>query len=180
MSDEACWGDRAVAALSKLDDHFKFLEEGIFTARQMEAFAMNAPWPVWCKRVVPGTRSFRMLWVNPAYRKLWPWVDRIGYVGELDTNVWPPEIAERFYRNDLDALANGIKVCVEPVPDVIEFLTDPPSVKKASHFRIAHQSDYPVLKIHAAHTKADDVIGSIISEDMVRQIWGLRAEHGHR
>lgn len=73
----------------------------------------------WVKRaeVLPsGEIAFTMFYINPNYEKAYS-VRLEKYKGKTDFDIWPPEIAEGYYRADLEVYTNKTRRCaIENVP----------------------------------------------------------------
>lgn len=78
-----------------------------------ESFFHSIPIPCWIKVYENWNHSFRMLSLNNAYLKKYG-VELREYVGKLDSEIWAPDIAERFRQHDLVVLNEGsAEYCIE-------------------------------------------------------------------
>ena len=83
----------------------------------LQTFLDAMPFPAWAKEEVPGNPArLQMILLNNAY------VYTIGktkreYIGRTDFAIWPKDIAQEFYDNDLKVLeTNGTLQTIEDVP----------------------------------------------------------------
>lgn len=88
---------RNLAALAKQQRRLEHVELTL-----VKTIVDVSPIPMWVKRLETGGR-FRMLFVNPAYERQWHILSK-DYSGKLDDEIWPPDVAEHFRRNDQDAV----------------------------------------------------------------------------
>ena len=106
-------GQDSMAKLRRLTKQMEIDEKIILSSEKYLALAFqNLPCPVWIK-----DRDLRMVYINRAYSKIYD-IPTERYVGKLDTDVWPPEIAEQFKQGD-ERVLNGEDICyaIERVPN---------------------------------------------------------------
>ena len=76
------------------------------------AFLDNLRFPAWYK-----DKSGKMKYINAAYTQAFG-VRPQQYVGRTDAEVWPPDVARNFTRNDAEVLTLGVELQFhEEVPD---------------------------------------------------------------
>lgn len=123
------------------------------------------PFPQWIKRLdtePSGAPAFRMLRINAAYERRWG-IKRERYEGKLDSEVWPPDIAESFRDNDLVAVGKAPEPYLtwERVPDL------------ASRRATPNGEEVPVWRIAKVATRAGAevyVAGIAVRSDEVEEM----------
>lgn len=64
----------------------------------LEAYYEHMPGPAWMK-----DSSSRMFFINRAYENEWG-VSKLKYEGMTDHDIWPPDVADAFVRNDVEVI----------------------------------------------------------------------------
>lgn len=72
--------------------------------KTLESFPEYMPGPAWMKN-----KASRMLLINSAYEREWG-VTKWQYVGKLDSDIWPEEIAAKFQKHDQDVINCGCSI----------------------------------------------------------------------
>ena len=124
------------------------------------------PFPQWIKRLDQnefGVPQWRMMRINAAYERRWG-VTREEYENKLDEEVWGPEVAADFAKNDFMAVEQSPEpyITVERVPEVPK--GDPPG---------SHGVEVPIWRIAKVATSAGGeiyVAGIAIRLDEIEEL----------
>lgn len=92
------------AEIAMLKAQLRF-ETGMTPLEVLEDFVNHFPLPAWVKVWRPETQEFVMVAINGYYADFYG-VTEARYKGSTDFDVWPQELAQAYYENDLDVLVD--------------------------------------------------------------------------